>query len=124
MIPRYTDHAANERTFLAWVRTALAIVAFGGVLAKFDLFLRLAAAQHGDTTARPYGATAELGVVFVALGVVLFGMSYRRFRATRTAIAADSAQPSAGPGMERTLTIALVVLGCAVLAALIRALVL
>lgn len=29
MIANYTDHAANERTFLAWVRTAIAIVGFG-----------------------------------------------------------------------------------------------
>src|SRR5271165_1312240 len=29
MIERYGDHAANERTFLAWVRTAIAIMAFG-----------------------------------------------------------------------------------------------
>jgi len=29
MIPNFRDHAANERTFLAWVRTAIAVVAFG-----------------------------------------------------------------------------------------------
>jgi putative membrane protein len=28
MIKRYSDHAANERTFLAWVRTAIAVMAF------------------------------------------------------------------------------------------------
>lgn len=123
MIPRYTDHAANERTFLAWLRTALAIVAFGGVLAKFDLFLRLAADQHDAAAPRPYGATAELGVVFVALGVVLFAAAYRRFQATRTAIAADTTHYSVGPGMERALTIALGALGCAVLVALTRAVV-
>lgn len=32
----YTDHSANERTFLAWVRTALAIVGFGILVAKLD----------------------------------------------------------------------------------------
>src|SRR5580700_11749363 len=44
MIERYSDHAANERTFLAWVRTAIAIMAFGFLVEKFDLFLRIAAA--------------------------------------------------------------------------------
>jgi putative membrane protein len=38
MIERYTDHAANERTFLAWVRTSIAIMAFGFLVEKFDLF--------------------------------------------------------------------------------------
>jgi putative membrane protein len=37
MIERYTDHAANERTFLAWVRTSIAIMAFGLLVEKFDL---------------------------------------------------------------------------------------
>lgn len=35
MIPNYMQHAANERTFLAWVRTAMAIVGFGLVVARF-----------------------------------------------------------------------------------------
>jgi putative membrane protein len=43
MIKRYSDHAANERTFLAWVRTAIAVMAFGFIVEKFDLFLEVAA---------------------------------------------------------------------------------
>jgi uncharacterized membrane protein YidH (DUF202 family) len=34
MITRYSDHAANERTFLAWVRTAIAMMAFGFVIGR------------------------------------------------------------------------------------------
>jgi len=43
MIIHFSDHAANERTFLAWVRTAIAVMAFGFLVAKLDLFLRIAA---------------------------------------------------------------------------------
>jgi len=43
MIRGYSDHAANERTFLAWVRTAIAVMAFGFLVEKFDLFLEVAA---------------------------------------------------------------------------------
>jgi Domain of unknown function (DUF202) len=32
MIRGYSDHAANERTFLAWVRNAVAVIAFGFVM--------------------------------------------------------------------------------------------
>ena len=39
MIQGYSDHAANERTFLAWVRTGIAVIAFGFVIEKFNLFL-------------------------------------------------------------------------------------
>ncbi|NVN11072.1 YidH family protein [Nguyenibacter vanlangensis] len=55
MISRYTGHAANERTFLAWMRTALAILAFGGVLTKFDLLPRLVAARQDAGAPRPHG---------------------------------------------------------------------
>ena len=40
MIRSYTDHAANERTYLAWVRTALAFMGFGLLVERFDLFAR------------------------------------------------------------------------------------
>jgi putative membrane protein len=38
MIERYSDHATNERTLLAWVRTAIATMAFSFLVQKFDLF--------------------------------------------------------------------------------------
>jgi putative membrane protein len=42
----FTEHSANERTFLAWIRTAIAVIGFGFVLEKFNLFiLALAAAS-------------------------------------------------------------------------------
>lgn len=39
MIDGYSDHAANERTYLAWVRTGIAVIAFGFVIEKFNFFL-------------------------------------------------------------------------------------
>ncbi len=39
MIRGYSDHAANERTFLAWVRTGIAVIAFGFVIERFTLFV-------------------------------------------------------------------------------------
>jgi putative membrane protein len=38
MIRNFSDHAANERTFLAWVRTAIAVMAFGFLVERFDRF--------------------------------------------------------------------------------------
>jgi Domain of unknown function (DUF202) len=37
MIRGYDDHAANERTFLAWLRTSIAVIAFGFVVEKLNL---------------------------------------------------------------------------------------
>ncbi len=39
------DHAANERTCLAWLRTALTVMAFGLLLERFDIFLAYAATR-------------------------------------------------------------------------------
>ena len=53
MIRGYSDHAANERTFLAWVRTGIAVIAFGFVIEKFNLFvLRMANANSLDAGRR------------------------------------------------------------------------
>jgi uncharacterized protein DUF202 len=38
---------AAERTMLAWLRTGIAVMAFGFVVARFGLFLRLLHAQAG-----------------------------------------------------------------------------
>jgi uncharacterized membrane protein YidH (DUF202 family) len=47
MIQHYSDHAANERTFLAWVR----VMGFGFLIVKFDIFLATMAA--GTSSSRP-----------------------------------------------------------------------
>ena len=70
MITRYSDHAANERTFLAWVRTAIALMAFGFVIERFDLFLRYAAPLAAQQKIAPHrGAFANA----VGLAVMVFG---------------------------------------------------
>ena len=52
MIERYSDHAANERTFLAWIRTAIAVMAFGFLVERFDLFLQIAGRRWRGTPCR------------------------------------------------------------------------
>jgi putative membrane protein len=55
VIRDYADHAANERTFLAWLRTGIAVVAFGFLIEKFDLFaLTMAGLASLDTAGRSH----------------------------------------------------------------------
>ncbi|RZM35719.1 MAG: DUF202 domain-containing protein [Sphingomonas sp.] len=42
MNERFSDRAANERTYLAWMCTAIAVMALGFLVEKFDLFLEVA----------------------------------------------------------------------------------
>src|SRR6516225_455597 len=71
MIRRYSDHAANERTFLAWVRTAIAMMAFGFVIERFDLFLRYATPPAAQQKIAPHGGAFAnaAGLAFIVLGV-------------------------------------------------------
>jgi putative membrane protein len=115
MIEHYTDHAANERTFLAWIRTAIAVMAFGFLVERFDLFLQIA----GQTLARKaLSPTGQLignvaGLILIALGAATIVLATWRFR--RTAIAIDSANPLPGPGARIDFLLAglLTVLGSA-----------
>jgi len=91
MIIGYSDHAANERTYLAWVRTGIAVIAFGFVIEKFNLFmLTLAGAALGNAVpgsliARAQGRFGHYdGLVLIVGGVVLVVLATVRFvRITR-----------------------------------------
>ena len=91
MIGGYTDHAANERTFLAWVRTGIAVIAFGFVIEKFNLFmLTIAAAGLGSEAHRSQLAAFSGrigrydGLVLIFGGVGLLILATARFvRITR-----------------------------------------
>jgi len=86
MIRGYSDHAANERTFLAGLRTSIAVIAFGFVIEKFNLFvLTLLNAASVDEAARsrleklsgplPEGA----GRAFIIVGVISIVVATIRF---------------------------------------------
>ena len=83
MINRYNDHAANERTYLAWLRTSLALVAFGFVLERFDLFLQtFAKTFNGNKLPALPPVGREAGMILVALGLLTMVLSTLRFRTT------------------------------------------
>ncbi len=71
---------AAERTLLAWVRTSLALMGMGFVVARFALFLRLLAHQQVNTP--PHGPSDALGVGLIFLGALASltaGVQHRRF---------------------------------------------
>ena len=114
MIKRYSDHAANERTFLALVRTAIAVMAFGFVIERFDLFLQLAA-PHSQMIAN------MAGLAFIGIGVVMIVIAGIRFRKTAKDIETEDAVPSPGERSDLALAALLVLLGLALFLYLSRA---
>jgi putative membrane protein len=65
------DYLAAERTFLAWIRTGLALMGFGFVVARFGLFLELLQARQADIPVKSTGLSLWFGTALIALGVVV-----------------------------------------------------
>jgi len=80
MIRNFSDHAANERTFLAWTRTGLAVLAFGFVIEKFNVMVEAvantaspAAAQKLliERLAAPLGRYDGIALILVGIGLII-----------------------------------------------------
>jgi putative membrane protein len=117
MIRGFSDHTANERTFLAWVRTGIAIVAFGFLIEKFNLFLfGLADATGADTAHRaklerllgPLGHFE--GLAFMLIGIVLILLATIRFVRITRLLDDSEIYPARNVRLELILSGALLVL--------------
>jgi putative membrane protein len=116
MIRNFTDHSANERTFLAWIRTGIAVIAFGFVVEKFNLFIlaltstavaNVGLAVRTDRLAGPLGRYE--GVALMLVGIALIALAGVRF--VRTTRMIDASEPQGGSvRSEVAITIVLVLL--------------
>src|SRR4051812_5293007 len=95
--PPVTDprvHFAAERTLLAWMRTGVAMMGFGFVVARFGLFLReLESTRRGDGLPHTQGWSLWIGVALVVLGVAVnlyASVAYHYFFRTTTAVQANA----------------------------------
>lgn len=108
-----TDHLANERTFLAWVRTSIALMGFGFVIVKFALFIRQISAVLGDKiTPSGKGNSAIIGVIMVALGALITTLAFIRYRNIEKRLINSSYFPSKWLSLLVTLSI---IIGAALL---------
>ncbi len=88
-------HMANERTYLAWIRTSIAIMAFGFVVEKFSLFVKQVELYVGKEMApSPPGYSSKIGILLVGLGVVIGGLAFVRCRVVEQQIDDDTYVPS------------------------------
>jgi putative membrane protein len=109
MIPRFTDHAANERTYLAWVRTAIAVMAFGFLLERFDIFLSYATRESGQRLAGLHTRASEwVGLMLLLFGAIIVLLATLRFYRNRKLIDSEDNLTYGGTFFERMMATALI----------------
>ena len=84
---QFRDHSANERTLLAWIRTGVALMAFGFGIARFGLFLReMAPAAAPPSTGELSPGSVRFGIVLVLFGFVCDVAATARYLRMRAAL--------------------------------------
>ncbi|MEX0272625.1 YidH family protein [Leptolyngbyaceae cyanobacterium UHCC 1019] len=80
-VDRQREHQANERTFLAWLRTSLALIGFGFAIARFSLFLRQlqTAVTQQEVPSRSIFNSENLGVSLVIFGITTIALAAWRY---------------------------------------------
>ena len=90
---RQREHQANERTFLAWVRTSLSLIGIGLALARFSLFIRQIGIQNGNQSSS-IDITGILGAAMVSMGIAIIGLGLWEYNRAYRQIEADVYQPN------------------------------
>lgn len=93
------DYLANERTFLAWIRTSIGIMVFGFVVEKFALFINqinILLQRHVPTaTASSFqGYSSIFGIFLVALGVLISLLAFINYKKVEKEIEDNNYRPS------------------------------
>jgi uncharacterized membrane protein YidH (DUF202 family) len=93
------DHMANERTFLAWIRTSIGIMAFGFVVEKFAFFIKHISAFFGksiahEPTTSSIGYSSIFGIALVAFGALMGVLAFIRYKKVEREIDEDTYRPS------------------------------
>jgi putative membrane protein len=93
---RSQQHLANERTFLSWLRTSIALIGLGFIVARFGLFLREfgLVVKNANINNNPAAAaslfghyqSSLIGTSIIILGIALIILALRNYLTTRSYI--------------------------------------
>lgn len=87
------NHLANERTFLAWIRSSISIIVFGFVVSKFGIALREFFLVQGHHI-KESNDSLIMGVTFMSVGIIIALTSTFRYQITKRQIEACNFKPA------------------------------
>ena|ERR1700687_2971893 len=87
------DHLANERTFLAWVRTGVAMVVFGFAIGRFAIAIRQLMEMQGRAKGTA-GISVWFGTLAIVAGVLVTLTGLFRYRKTRAQLESGKFEPA------------------------------
>jgi len=104
-----SDHLAYERTFLAWIRTSIAIMGFGFVVVKFSLFIKQLSIALGEKIILPgKGYSPIIGISLVIIGAVMALLAFVRFKNIQHHLQQGSYFPSFALSLLMTIAIVII----------------
>lgn len=89
--PHAAEFLANERTFLAWIRTSIAVMSLGFAVTRFDAWMRTLA--DGMPTAGVPDWSPSIGAAMIVLGGLLPAFAAWRYRTVNGQIATGQVRP-------------------------------
>jgi putative membrane protein len=92
-IDNVNNHLANERTFLAWVRTSLSIIVFGFVVSKFGIALREFLMIQGHSI-KNSNNSLNIGAGFMSIGIIIALIALIRYQVTMRRIERNQFAPA------------------------------
>ncbi|EKF56254.1 hypothetical protein I215_01988 [Galbibacter marinus] len=106
---RPNDHLANERTFLAWMRTSIGIMGFGFIVVKFSMFIKhLTLLIEGSITLSEVSNSGIIGVLLVLIGVLTAVMALINYKRIKKQL--ESGDYTSSNPLTTFLTIGMVVI--------------
>lgn len=106
-IDRQREHQANERTYLAWVRTSISLIGFGFAIARFGLFVQQLniALTRQEPLPYPYFNSEDLGICLLVFGIVTLVIAAWRYNQAFWQIEKGDYRPNRMPVWVMTISV-------------------
>ena len=108
---RATEYLANERTFLAWIRTSIAVVTFGFLITRVPEWLHPAAKPNQPPSPHRIGTSLMMGLAMMAFGAVVAILAAWRYHTVNRAIHEGRVKPDRGLIILITVLVVVLTLG-------------